>query len=247
MPNDWTEDLLSYCLRFEPKIRELLAGASEAEITRLEQISGQRLPLEYRQFLKVMGRRQARILYDYMSTIDINEVLEIYEDIQQGTEPAAPAGYLIIGSGSIILEHDVCLLSYPSSKPANWVSPVYHVIDRKPVMVAESLPHLVFQQAFNRFELQPLIKKINLAALCSRQTPLDVRQAINLCGFSFKSFSDLYNLCAFKDDIRLVAQVQDNGSGWLSLGGYHEDHMEDIARNLMKQIALRRQPPMSSQ
>ncbi|MGE0712817.1 MAG: SMI1/KNR4 family protein [Planctomycetota bacterium] len=206
----WLEDLVDYAAAFDPDVPARLRPATPEQIAELERRCGQPLPRSYRRFLEVMGANQGGILADYKVHLDIDEVLELYDDLPQRPENAIPIGRGIMGYCD-----QLSLKPMPEGEPQvvfsdeEWVgSPI-----------ARSLPRLLLQQAFFRYELGSYPVRQQYGLQKQLHTLQRCERAATAAGFARYWFSDGYNLCGWAEGAALGAHQPQGGPGWLTVGG----------------------------
>lgn len=237
---NWPESYLDYVAQFEPHIRVQIEPANDDEIAELERLCGYSLPSDYRQFLQTMGRNQGQALYNFNADITITEAIELYQD---STPDERPVNHLMIGSG-IMSIYDTLCLELKDVDEANEGELKVVNADCTSILypVSDSFKGMLLQQAFQHYELKNKPIEIPYGLHRGANEWTDIRQAANLAGFSFHSFSDDYNLCAFQGSIRLAAFAIRKSYGWISLAGEESDRprLEEIAASFEKRLSLSR-------
>ena len=238
--SNWPENYLDYIAQFEPRIREQIEPASGEEIAELENLCGDSLPSDYLQFLLTMGRSPGKALYYFSADITITEAIELYQD----TDPDDRLdNHLMIGSGVMSIYDTLCLELKSEDEASQGDLRVINA-DCTSILypVSGSFKGLLFQQAFQHYELKNKPVGISYGLRRGENEWTDIRQAANLAGFSFYSFSDDYNLCAFQGSIRLAAFAIRKSYGWISLSGEERDRprLEEIGTSFEKRLRLSR-------
>lgn len=231
-PDQWLDDLVDYAAHFDPDLPGKLEGATPEQLARLEELAGQPLPPTYRAWLERMGQRDGGLLYELKADLDINEVLELYEDTD---EDERPADCLMIGAGQMGTYAELSLKPMPQGEPqlihtdGRWVG--------KPI--AQSLPRFLLQQAFQRYELGSYPVRQYYGLVQKLHTLQRVQRAATAAKVTPYWFSDAWNLCGWAEGAVLAAHQDHQGAGWLVVGGVDAAHAAQLGDALDHALGLR--------
>lgn len=210
------DPLLSYVEQFDPTVRSGLTPATSDQITELEQSAPTPIPNVFREYLETAGVKRGSLLPKFQANIGLEASLELYRETKPETRPE---GVFLVGYGV----HDI----YPeiglqvATDPDN---PTVVASDDEEVIysLADSLPQLLFQQAFLGHEIMSHPVRRVYGLVRRRHTLQEVADVCRDHAFQTQNFSDAQNHCARGETAAVHIHQISGGAGWLYLGGANE-------------------------
>ncbi|MFY0569735.1 hypothetical protein ACN28E_38725 [Archangium lansingense] len=162
------DGLLEYCERLAPGFLRTIRGASEADLARLESLSGQALPAEYRAFLARMGRSAPKSLAPFFSDVEFG--IEVAERFYLEPPIPVPPDAVFLWT----LDRD-CDMFLPTT--AEWAPPLPVLLfhwpidevsggflahDRQVTVISRSLMTFLYREAFQRLRSPSLAHRLDL-------------------------------------------------------------------------------------
>ncbi len=218
--------LIPYVERFDPSVRSGLSPATPDQLTELQRIAPLPLPPVFREYLALAGLKRGTLLPKFQANIGIEASLELYRE----TKPEAlPAGVFLVGYGV----HDI----YPEiglQVADDSAHPTVVAADDEEVIytLADSLPQLLFQQAFLGHEIMSYPARHVYGLVRGRHT---LQEVANVCGdhaFQIQNFSDTQNHCARSKAAAVHIHQISGSAGWLYLGGADESGCLQLGQSI---------------
>lgn len=214
----WMDDLVAYVEQYEPAFHERLEGASGEEVAELERLVGRPLPGNYRLFLERMGRDQGGLMDGYAATLSVDETLDHYRVCTERYPQDLPRDCVVIARGRTE-DNDELSLRLNPNKPQAEPQVVWTCHAEIAETVAKSLPRLLFQQAFLRYEMGHFPFGAEYHLRVGDHTLDRVALVAEQIGFAKKWFRDPMHWCGWAADAALMAEQLDGRDGWIRLAG----------------------------
>ncbi|MFL5349020.1 MAG: SMI1/KNR4 family protein [Hyalangium sp.] len=177
------KEIIDFVSQYDPGFPNEIRGATEAEIARLEQLAGRKLPNAYRQFLKSMGRGM-----DAMGISGYNFGIEAVTEMHGEDEYDWPLRFLVIAEHETdpyyhyfmdldtLHDGDCRVVSFDSSFTSETLQ------ERHLHVQAASLQNLLFETAFicKRLALLPYLQRLKLLYPKLQAKNTSARETLNV-------------------------------------------------------------------
>lgn len=190
----WTDAVVEYVTRYDPKFGDRIRGATPESIENLERMVGRPLPEVYRQYLERFGRDDGGLFHDQRADARVQSMLQYYRDTHAENPDANFSRIIPFAAGDVF---DAYALEIRSSGEPR----VILAEEDQPVpdgLLADSLPALVFNSAFVGWS-QTIGPRANYRFPDDKATNAALRAHAQSLGFRIEWFSDSGHVCAVND------------------------------------------------
>jgi hypothetical protein len=201
------DKFIQYSNRYNPEFESQIVGANSAEIDKLEELTGRRLPSVYRNFLARMGHGEGGLDITFGGTTDLTKITDHYKESIVTGNHKLPPNAVLMGLGNFNIEY-IYLDAGDSANPRV----VFTENARISRLYAETLEKLLFRLAFMKFRL----KAFEFSGFCTGSNPQNLlgsaKGLAEKMGFTELGFSDSVAFCGSKNDAA-IAINQFEGDG----------------------------------
>lgn len=229
---DWRGKLINYVGLFAPDVRAKVTPATIEQIEILQQVAPSPLPAVFRDYLKMAGVNRGPLFPKFQATIGLDASLELYRE----TKPEElPEGVFLIGYGFESIYPELGLhVSAHAEQPPVVASDGDEII----YTLAESLSHLLFQQAFLGHEIMSYPVRRIYGMTRERHLLANVAEHCRQLGFKPHDFSDVQNYCGWREGAAVYIHQLQGGAGWVYLSGIDESGCLNPGDELSRQLEL---------
>lgn len=175
-----------------------LRGATTQEVGHLERLTGRTLPKSFKEFLSRMGQSDAGLRVHPDGSSAIGTIIGIYQRFSGRPNTVIPHGCILMGMGG---SWELALDMARPEDPAVVIS-IDGRVDRK---LADSLTHLLFRRAFQRFRLERAAHRRSFSASTPAPAPAALLEGL---GFKLLPFSDSTVACAEREGAAIQAETR---------------------------------------
>ena len=224
--------IIDYATAWDPAFPTRIAGASEAQIRRLEAAANRPLPAVYREYLATMGRNDDGLFNDDEIEASIDHVLSLYEN----DHVTAPSDCVVIGKGTVDLDFFSIELAPPHRL---WET----VGERKTTLWADSFEGYFLQRIFMRRAYRGYAHSTFLSSGRSDHKIASAEAFARDHHYERLSFSDIVTVCyESADEAFCASQAEGRGIAvWLATNVSNER-----LESLVKRAQLAIEPSLTA-
>lgn len=238
---------VAYIAQFDPQFPERIKGATDEEISELEEAVRRPLPAEYKDFLRHLGQGCDRLVFAGECSTKVSSMVSYYQAVNEDLDAGLleglsdeetyfpPEGCLAIGAYCLSSD-DICLDLRTEGK-----MPVVGLDNGKTVFFSNSLLQLLYCQGYTTYRL-PALPHFKFFTDAGRPaTPEGFARATawaSAAPWSLQWFSDGSSICVEGEGVAFCLTFFEKNGYMLHIGGAASKNLEETVQAISQIIGV---------